>query len=320
MEARRAALLPTPSFHPVLTVPHALNALIFGTTRLLLTLLCRAASQTLLPCGQQHRGGQLGTTMVLQTWDQTLHVHFPLHGLVPAGALAEDGPRWVPTQPRFLFPVQALRIVLRATFLAAFQQAASQGARLFPQASAPLGFPADFPHLLAQLAGQPWGVYAKQPCAGPTPGLDDLGRSLDRVAIGNHRLLDVGDGRGRFTSRHRRQDNQGQTMTLEAPECLRRLLLHVLPHGFQRLRHVGCLANRCKARTLRQCRHLLGQAPEPPPREQPSAVERIRQRTGLDMTQCPHCGYGPLVRSPLPPDRPGPQLRGPPEVPSLDSS
>jgi hypothetical protein len=88
-------------------------------------------------------------------------------------------------------------------------------------------------------------------------------------------------------------------MSLEAHECIRRFLLHVLPRGFQRRRHVGFLANRCKARTLRQCRHLLGQPPALPPRKSPSVVEWMRQRTGIDLTQCPQCGHGPLVRSPL---------------------
>jgi hypothetical protein len=91
------------------------------------------------------------------------------------------------------------------------------------------------------------------------------------------------------------------TMTLEAQEFLRRFLLHIVPHGFQRLRHVGFLANRCKARALRQCRHLLGQPTDPPLRETPSAVEWMRQGTGMDLTPCPQCGHGPLVRSLLSP-------------------
>ena len=90
-------------------------------------------------------------------------------------------------------------------------------------------------------------------------------------------------------------------MTLAAQECLRRFLLPIVPHGCQRLRPVGFLANRCQARALRQCRPLLGQPTAPPPRAQPSAVEWRRQRTGLDLTPCPQCGPGPLVRSPLPP-------------------
>lgn len=119
MEAQRAELLPTPSCHTVCTVPHALNALMLGHKRLLLTLLCRTVSQTLRPFGQHNLGGQLGATLVWHTWDQTLNAPFHLHCLVPAGALAEDGTHWVPTHPRFLFPVRALSTVFRAKFLAA---------------------------------------------------------------------------------------------------------------------------------------------------------------------------------------------------------
>jgi Putative transposase/Transposase zinc-binding domain len=321
VEAQRAELLPTPYFHTVFTVPHTLNTLILGNKRPLLTLLFRTASQTLLQFGQQNLDGQLGATMVLHTWDQTLNAHFHLHCLVPAGALAEDGTRWVPTQPRFLFPVQALSTVFRAKFLAALQQAYNKEALSFAQESAWCGSPTGFTHLLDQLYGQAWVVYAKPPCAGPVQVLEYLGRYIHRVAIANHRLRDIRNGHVRFTYRHRRQGNQVHTMTLEAHEFIRRFLLHIVPQGFQRLRHVGFLANRCKARALRQCRHLLGQPTEPLPREKPSAVEWMRQRTGIDITQCPHCGHGPLVRSPLHPLIVlGPSREDPLEVPILDSS
>jgi hypothetical protein len=321
VEAQRAELLPTPYFHTVFTVPHDLNALMLENKRLLLTLLFRTASQTLLQFGQHNLGGQLGATLVLHTWDQTLNAHFHLHCLVPAGALAADGTQWVPTHPRFLFPVRALSTVFRAKFLAACQQAYAKEALRFTPEAAWCGSPTGFTHLLAQLYGQPWVVYAKRPCAGPTQVLEYLGRYIHRIAIANHRLLEVRDGRVRFTYRHRRHGNRVQTMTLEAHEFIRRFLLHIVPHGFQRLRHVGFLANRCKARALRQCRHLLGQPTNPPPRETPSAVEWMRQRTGIDLTQCPHCGHGPLVRTPLPPlTARGASRKAPQEVPIMDSS
>ena len=315
--ARHAELLATPYFHTGFTVPHALNALVLGNKRPLLSLLFHAVSQTLLQFGKQNLHGQLGATLVLHTWDQTLNAHFPLHCLVPAGALAEDGTRWVPTQPRFLFPVQAFSTVFRAKCLTALQQANRKETLGCAQESAQRRSPAGFTNLLDQLYSQAWVVYAKQPGAGPAQVLDYRGRSTHRIAIANHRLRDVRNGCVCFTYRNRRQGNQVQTMSLEAHEFIRRFLLPVLPHGFQRLRHVGFLANRCKARALRQGRHLLGQAPEPPPREQPSAVEWRRQRTGIDLTQCPHCGYGPLVRQPLPlSHRPGAEPRGPPAAPT----
>jgi len=198
-EAPRAALLPTPYFHTVLTVPHALNTLILDNKRLLLTLLCRTVSQTLLQCGQQNLGGQLGATMVLHTWDQPRKAHCHRHCLGPAGALAEDGPRWGPTHPRFLLPVWALSTVFRAKFLTALPQASNKEAWRCAQVSARGDSSTGFTHLLAQLSTQAWVVYAQRPGAGPTQVLADRGRSRHRVAMAKHRRLEVRDGRVRFT-------------------------------------------------------------------------------------------------------------------------
>jgi hypothetical protein len=110
-------------------------------------------------------------------------------------------------------------------------------------------------------------------------------------------------------------------MTLDADEFIRRFFLHVLPRGFMRLRHYGFLANRHKAHTLRRCRKLLGQPSEPPPRSPKSVVQWMQEVTGIDLTQCPHCGSRPLIRLPLPPLSTRAASRGiPGEVPIYDSS
>ncbi len=52
-------------------------------------------------------------------------------------------------------------------------------------------------------------------------------------------------------------------MTVEAPEFLRRFLLHVLPRGFVRIRSFGFLANRHRATLLSLCQRLLLDHPRP---------------------------------------------------------
>src|SRR5262249_4652596 len=221
-----AELLPVPSCHLVFTVPHALNALILMHKRPLLTLLFNAASQTLVQCGHRNRGGQVGCTMVLHTWDQTLGAHFHVHCVIAAGALAAHGERWIAADPRFLFPVRALSTVFRGTFCAALAQASAIGTVRRPEGLA---------QLRDQLYAHEGVVYAKAPCAGPAQVLDSVGRSTPRVASANHRLLDVRDGCVRLAYRNRRQGHRVQTLTLDADACIRRFLLHVLPRGFMRL-------------------------------------------------------------------------------------
>ncbi|MBI3326734.1 MAG: IS91 family transposase [Nitrospinae bacterium] len=310
---RQAELLPVPYFHCVFTLPHELNPLVLDHKRPLLTLLFKAVSQTLLQCGHHNLGGPIGSTMVLHTWDQTLGAHCHLHCLIPAGALSPDGAQWLPAHPRFLFPVQALSTVFRGKFLDALHKTYRAGTLTCPEETSEVSPPERFALLTEHLYAKDWVVYVKPAFAGPAQTLDDLGRSTHRVAISNNRIVEVRDGQVRFTYRNRRQGNQVQTMVLEAPEFIRRFLLHVLPQGLQRMRHIGFLANRCKARALRQCRHLLGQSAEPPARCKKTVVEWMRQRTGTDITRCPSCGYGPLQRTALPalllrPGRPLPRL------------
>jgi hypothetical protein len=153
--------------------------------------------------------------------------------------------------------------------------------------------------------------------AGPQQVLDYLGRYTHRVAIANHRIVSVHDAQVCFRFRNRRHGNRVETLTLSAHEFIRRFLLHVLPQGLQRIRQIGLLANRCKARTLRQCRQLLRQ-PEPPIRQEKTVAEWMGQWTGTDVTRCPQCGHGPLQRIPLASQTPRPGQPVPPQA--LDSS
>jgi hypothetical protein len=321
VEDRQAELLPVPYFHLVFTVPHVLNPLILAHKRPLLTLLFHAASQTLVQFGRRNLGGQIGCTMVLHTWDQTLGAHFHVHCVIAAGALAADGGHWIDAEPRFLFPVRALSTVFRGKFCAALAQASATGALPCAAESTTLGIPESFEQLRAQLYTQEWVVYAKAPFAGPAHVLDYVGRYTHRVAIANYRILDVRDGWVRFAYRNRRQGNRVQTMRLDADEFIRRFLLHVLPRGFMRIRHYGFLANRHKAHALRRCRDLLGQPADPPRCSPKSVVQWMQEVIGIDLTQCPHCGTKPLVRRPLPPLLTRPVSRGAAvEAPICDSS
>jgi hypothetical protein len=47
-------------------------------------------------------------------------------------------------------------------------------------------------------------------------------------------------------------------MTVSAHEFLRRFLLHVLPGGLVRIRHLGLFADRRRSAALERCRVLLG--------------------------------------------------------------
>ena len=156
-------------------------------------------------------------------------------------------------------------------------------------------------------------VYAKKPFGGPQQVLDYLGRYTHRVAISNNRLLSFDDDEVRFRYKDYAHGNRRKVLTLDAGEFIRRFLLHVLPHGFMRIRHYGLLANRAKRLKLAQARSALDQpspAQHPP---QPESVEAFWLRVAqLDIHQCPHCHAGRMV---LISSLPSPRARGPPVSP-----
>jgi Putative transposase/Transposase zinc-binding domain len=305
LEKRQQELLPVPYFHNVFTLPHELNRLILASERnrrALLDLLFHAAAQTLLAFGQNNLGGKVGFTMVLHTWDQQLRPHFHVHCVIAAGALAEDGSRWIEAGQNFLFPVRALSKVFRAKYLGSLQKLLDADELDVPSYLDELSSRQHQRRWLRVLRRKAWLVYSKAPFAGPRKLLDYLGRYTHRVAISNHRLLACEHGQVRFAYRDRADGDRKKTASLSVEQFIGRFLLHVLPSGFMRIRHYGFLANRAKQSCLAQCREQLhASAPEPTPPK--TVADWMLELTGVDITRCPHCG-APLESehiAPLPP-------------------
>lgn len=294
LEDRRQELLPVPYFHNVFTLPHDLNPLILYSERnrrALWGLLFQAAAETLLAFGRNNLGGRLGITMVLHTWDQQLRPHFHVHCVIAGGALAEDGSRWIPAAPNFLFPVRALSQVFRGKYLAGLRQLLDRRQLDVPSDWAEIAGGRRLPRGLRR---KPWVVYCKAPFAGPDKLLDYLGRYTHRVAISSHRLLACDDGQVRFTYRDRRDGNRQKVLSLPADEFIARFLKHVLPSGFMRIRHYGLLANRHKQTHLAFCRQHL-EVERPPSPALKTLVDWLFLLTGQDVTRCPQCGHQPLA-------------------------
>jgi putative transposase/transposase-like zinc-binding protein len=216
LKKQTCELLPVGYFHLVFALPHEFNRLILAHKKILLALLFKAVSETLLEFGQRRFKGTVGIIAVLHTWDQTLKDHFHLHCLVPAGALSLDHSRWIGARPNFLFPVTALSQVFRGKFLALLLQACEKGK--IPAAT----------NETKAARQKSWVVYAKKPFGSPQTVLDYLGRYTHRVALSNERILSVQNGQVTLSYRDRKDGDKKKTVSLEAHEFIRRFLLHVM--------------------------------------------------------------------------------------------
>ena len=102
-------------------------------------------------------------------------------------------------------------------------------------------------------------VYAKRPFGGPQAVLAYLSRYTHRVAIANSRLIACDRNGVTFRWKDYRTEGRDRqkVMTLVTAEFIRRFLIHVLPHGFHRIRHYGLLASGTRADNIAQARRLL---------------------------------------------------------------
>jgi hypothetical protein len=299
LQRRQAELLPVEYFHLVFTLPHELNSLTLSNKKIMLDLLFKVVAETLEAFAEnpQHGlGGKLGFTAVLHTWDQRLLDHFHLHCVVPGGVLSLDGRRFLRAKRGYLFPVGALSQVFRGKYIDRLKRLYANGQLTLPHGVASSRAAKWFFDLVDQLWHKDWVVYSKAPFQGPEKVLDYLGRYTHRVAISNHRIANVEDDRVTFQYRDRRDADKCKLTTISTQEFIRRFLLHVLPNAFRRIRHYGFLANRCKARDLAKCRESLGVLSHPPVPTPESVQDRMLRLTGVDITQCPRCKEGHLVR------------------------
>ena len=163
----------------------------------------------------------------------------------------------------------------------------------FPGNTRALGTRQGFRRLINQLWSKNWVVYTKPPIERPEWVLDYLGRYTHRVAISNHRIVGLSDGKVTFTARNRKKGTT-EAITLDAVEFIRRFLLHVLPKRFVRIRHYGFLANRGKKKNIGLCRMLMNLAADIPVVRDQSVEAIMMVQAGIDILRCPSCKQGTM--------------------------
>ena len=281
--ARTERLLPVRHFHVVFTLPSELRPLTKRFPLAIFNTLFAAASETLLELATTRLHARLGITMVLHTWTRDLRFHPHVHALVTAGG-GNDKAEWIPSSTKYLFPVGVMGALLRGKAMAMLRRLHADG--LFDRFE-DFADPEAFDRLMRKLAQATWIVYAKKPFRRVEHVLKYLGRYTHRVGISNSRLVDVRDGLVAFRTKN------GKSISLSAVEFLRRLVEHVLPDRFHKIRHYGLYAgasNDARAdvhRTLVpfDLTRAADEANAPI-----SWIAELRKLTGRDLEHCPHCG------------------------------
>jgi len=201
-------------------------------------ILFRAVKETLLEASLNPKniGARIGFLTILHTWGQNLLDHPHIHCVVPGGGLSDDGCSWISSKKGFLVSVKVLAKLFRGKFLDYLKRAFQDHKLHFYGENKELEMPRKFQKLLDQAYAKEWVVYVKKPFSGPKQVLQYLGKYTHRVAISNHRIIDVKDGRVIFKWRDYKDGNRMKTMSVSVEEFMRRFLLHVIPKGFVKIR------------------------------------------------------------------------------------
>lgn len=265
---REEELLNTTYYHVVFTLPSELNKLAIFMPAKLYGLLFSVGWQVIkgFAANPKFLGAKTGMIAILHTWGQNLWLHPHLHCIVPGGGISL-GDKWKNTigNGKFLFPVKAMSKVFRAKYIEALRKEIPQ-----------------LEHLYKKLFDKKWTVYCKQPFFGPSMVIEYLGRYTHKIAISNHRLKNINNGKVTFSAKDYRRRGKKHEINLSYAEFIKRFALHILPKGFVRIRHYGILASAVKRKVAKMVELQLG-------------IVIIKPREPLMHNKCPCCNIGQLV-------------------------
>jgi Putative transposase len=154
-----------------------------------------------------------------------------VHFIVPGGAISKSGTEWISSRSKFLVRVLALTPIFRAKYKQLMRRCG----------------------LLDQFDQSVWTTGWNVNSHAVGDGRDSLrylAPYVFRVAIGNHRIQSAvyhEDGTGTVTMKVKPSGKRRyREMTVTAEKFIRRFLQHVLPTGFQKVRHFGFMHKRSK--------------------------------------------------------------------------
>jgi hypothetical protein len=216
------------------TVPEEFRRFVRSHPKECYKAIFEAAYKTMVKLAKDPKyigSGKLGMTGVLHTWGRDVGYNPHVHFIVPGGAIGKDGVSWLKSRDNFFIPVQAASRIYRAKYKAAMKRA---------------GLLDSIP---SEVWDRAWNVNSQAVGDGRL-ALKYLAPYVFRVAIGNHRIVSVApnkDGEDEVTFLVKRTGtNRYQSVTVSAEEFLRRYLQHVLPRGFQKVRHFGFAHSQAK--------------------------------------------------------------------------
>lgn len=219
LDRQKKKLLPVEYFMVTFTLPCQLRERVRHNQKIIYSLFFDCVTSTLKDFGlnQNKLDAELGLTAVLHSHARNLDYHPHIHVIVPGGGINKKRKQWKKLQGQYLFNEFALARVFKARFITALKEA---------------GF------TIPEKTPKQWVANVRHVGKG-LPALKYLSRYLYRGVISEKNIIANKDGK--VTFQYTDSNKKTQTRTLKGEDFLQRVLQHVLPKGFRRVRDYGFL-------------------------------------------------------------------------------
>ena len=293
VDKRRAEVIDSHYFHVVFTLPHEWNPLVYCNQKLLYGLLHKCCAETLLELSSnpKYLGAVPGIIQVLHTWNQELDYHVHMHCIISGGGLTKDR-KIRKSSGSFFIPVRVLRDKFKGKYLSGLDALYKSKKIAFSSSCQKLRNSYHWAEFRDCLYLKDWCPYIKETFNGFGNAIEYLGRYTHKVAISNSRIRSVDGQQTVFSARGKKPGDPQRSITLDNIEFIRRYLMHVLPHGFQKIRYYGFLNNRGKSKNLKLIFTIQGHQRFRERYSGLSMAELLKAVWNMDIRICPECGCG----------------------------
>lgn len=277
-EDRIRSAYPVRHYHIVFTVPEVLNKICTIDSKWFYNQLFQAVWDVLCSFGYSHYAVESGAICILHTWGQNLSLHPHIHCIVPALGYSVRGKmKHIGKKGKYLYPVTRLSLKFRGRFMDAVKKYLTRIELL-----------ADYRDQVKAAWNKPWVVYCEPSLGKIENVVGYLGQYIHRVAITNHRIVNITDHQVVFSLKDYRDQGRGKITCLSGSEFLRRFCMHILPRGFVKIRHYGIYSLRFLSTIMKKGDKMVVSQVE-------TTAERINRLIGVDIGCCPHCRKGRLI-------------------------
>ena len=238
LQRQQSKLLPVRYYMVTFTLPCELRKTAYLNQRKIYDALFDAAIETIQASNPRHLGAKPGMTLVLHTHSRKLKLHPHVHIIMAAGGVIAREQLWKQGSRKYLFPKDVLKPLFKEKFLARLRD---------------LKIP--YPYCLHKME---WVVNVRAAGSGE-PAMKYLSKYLYRGVIQERNILK--DENGMITFQYLDSEtNRTEQITLPAADFIMRVIQHVLPKRFRRIRDIGFHHGNAK-KTLRKIQVALAGVP-----------------------------------------------------------